>query len=289
MDKQKAISGIKDFLIWVVGCILYATAVNGFAVPNSIAQSGMTGAAVIFHGVFGWPIGLVGFILNIPLLILMFIFLGRESLIKTLIVSGVLALILDLVSWIFTSVITPYTEDKIIASLICGVLQGAGLGIIMTTGATSGGTDIVGRLVHHAVPHISVGKVVMIADAIVVISNMIVFKSLQSGLYAIIVAFVSTKVIDSLLYGMGNGKMLMIFTSKADDVSKAMIASSRRGVSIVPVVGAYTGEDKNMLICVARKNEISSIIKTVKSIDSETFIIVSEANEVLGKGFKKTI
>jgi len=289
MTEKSIRNTVKDFFIWVAGCFLYATAVNGFALPNSIAQSGITGASVIFHKLFEWPIGLVGFLLNVPLLIMMFVFLGRGSLVKTLIVSGILAAFLDLMSWLFANYIPTYTGDKILAALVCGVLQGAGLGIIMTTGATSGGTDIIGRLVHKRFPHISVGKTVMTADALIVITNMLVFRSVESGLYAIIVAFVSTRVIDALLYGMGNGKMLMIFTEKADEVSKAMIASSRRGVSIVPVVGAYTGEEKNMLICVARKHEISALIKTAKSIDSGTFIIVSEANEVLGKGFRTTI
>ena len=129
----------------------------------------------------------------------------------------------------------------------------------------------------------------MAADAIIVIAYMIVFRSFESGLYAIIVAFVSSRVIDSLLYGMANGKMLMIFTEKADEIANAIISSSRRGVSIIPAVGAYSRENKNMLICVARKSEISGLLKTVKSIDKETFIIVSEANEVLGKGFNKSI
>ena len=280
---------LKNGIKWVVGCLCYATAVNGFALPNSIAQSGMTGAAVIFHKLFGLQIGAVSFALNLPLLFLMWRYIGKKTFLRTIIVTAILSLALDGMAWMFDNVIPVYTEDKIIASLVCGLLQGAGLGIIMTTGATSGGTDIVGRLVHKHWPHIPVGKVVLAADGIIVIANMLVFGSVSSGLYAIIVAYVSTTVIDALLYGMGNGKMLMIFTSKAQEVSQAMISSSRRGVTIIPAVGAYTGEDKNMLICVARKHEINALIKTVKSIDSETFIIVSEANEILGNGFTGTI
>ena len=118
---------------------------------------------------------------------------------------------------------------------------------------------------------------------------MMLLGSINSGLYAIIMIFVSTRVIDSLIYGTGNGKMLMIVTEKPDEVSKAIVSSSRRGVSIVPAKGAYTGKDKGILICVARKSEISGIMKTVKSVDENTFIIVSEANEVLGKGFKHSL
>lgn len=289
MNKTTVKKGLGDSIVWLIGCILYAVAVHGFALPNSIAQSGITGAAVIFHKLFDLPVGLVGFILNLPLLVLMVIFLGKSSFIKTLCVTGILAAALDFVAVMFDKFIPVYTGDHILASFVCGFLQGAGLGMIMTTSATSGGTDIVGRLIHAKWPHISVGRIIMVADAVVVIANMIVFRSFESGLYAIIVAFTSTKVIDSLLYGMGSGKMLMVFTSKADEVANALISSSRRGVSILPAVGAYSREEKHMLICVARKNEISDLIKIVKSVDEGTFIIISEANEILGKGFAHSI
>lgn len=276
---------VRDVLLWIIGCISYSMAVNIFVLPNKFAQSGMTGASVILHGLFGWPVGIVGLALNIPLLILMRIFLGKTSLAKTIAVSVILSFCLDGVAYISETYNIVYTGDHILSALICGVLEGAGLGMIMTTGATSGGTDIIGKLFNKKWRHISVGTIVIIADYTVVAIYMIVFRSLESGLYAMIVAFVSTRVIDSMLYGMGNGKCLMIFTDKADEVSQAMISKSPRGVSIIPAKGAYSGKENNMLICVARKSEIRKLIKIVKSIDPGTFIIVSEANEVLGNGF----
>ncbi len=285
MNKTKAFELLKNNAIWIVGCLLYSFGVNSFSIPNSIAQSGITGVAVIFNHLFEWPVGTVNLVLNIPLLILMWLFLGKKLVARTLWVTVLLSTALDV-----TAIFAPsYEGDNILAALFCGLLQGAGLGLIMITGATSGGTDIVGRLVHKRWPHITVGTIVMVADAVVVASGMFVFKSIESGLYAIIMIFVSTKVIDALIYGTGNGKMLMIVTDKADEVSKAMVAASPRGVSIVPATGAYTGKGKNILICVARKHEISGILKIVKSIDDKTFIIVSEANEILGEGFNKSI
>lgn len=285
MRKIKGLDILKNNVMWVIGCILYSIGVNSFAVPNSIAQSGVTGIAVILNHLFDLPVGTVNLLLNIPLLILMWIFLGKKLVARTLWVTVILSAALDLIAMF----IPVYTGDKILASLFCGLLQGSGLGLIMITGATSGGTDIVARLVHKFFPHITIGRVVMIADALIITAGMLVFKSIETGLYAIIVIFVSTKVIDSMIYGTGNGKMLMVVTDKADEVSKAIISSSRRGVSIIPAVGAYTGESKNVLLCVARKHEISGIIKTIKSIDDKTFIIVSEANEILGEGFNHTI
>ena len=282
--KENLLETLKNNGIWIVGCSLYAIAVNSFVVPNDIAQSGVTGLAVFFNNLFGVPVGVTNFVLNVPLLILMWLFLGKKLVAKTLWVTVLLSIALDAFAFM-----PDYTGDHILASLFCGLLQGAGLGIIMVTGATSGGTDIVARLVHKKFPHITVGSVVLVADAAIVAANMMLLGSINSGLYAIIMIFVSTRVIDSLIYGTGNGKMLMIVTEKPEEISKAIVSSSHRGVSIVPAKGAYTGKDKGILICVARKSEISGIMKTVKSVDDKTFIIVSEANEILGEGFKHSL
>ena len=285
MKKETVLDTLKNNGMWIIGCILYSIGVNSFAVPNDIAQSGITGVSVIFYHLFETPVGTINLILNIPLLILMWIFLGKKLVARTLWVTVLLSTAIDVIAMFDLE----YTGNPLLASIYCGLCQGAGLGLIMITGATSGGTDIVARLVHKKFPHITVGTVVMLADAVVVAAGMLVFRSIESGLYAIIVIYVSTKVIDSMIYGIGNGKMLMIVTEKGDEVSKAIVSSSPRGVSILPAVGAYTGENKNVLLCVARKHEISGIIKTVESVDNKTFIIVSEANEILGKGFRKSI
>lgn len=285
LNKKSALQLIKNNIMWVIGCSLYSIGVCCFALPNSIAQSGFTGIAVIVNHLFSLPVGIVNLALNIPMLILMWIFLGRQLVARTLWVTVILSTALD----VFGAIMPTYTGDKLLASLFCGILEGAGLGLITITGATSGGTDIVARLIHKKWKFITIGKVVLVADALVIISNMIVFRSIESGLYAIITIFASTRLIDSMVYGTGNGKMLMIITEKPEEISKAIITSSHRGVSIVPVVGAYTGENKNMLICVARRHEIPGIIRTAKAIDHKTFIIVSEANEILGEGFNQAI
>lgn len=282
MTKNKVQTLLKNNGIWIIGCFLYSIGVNSFSIPNSIAQSGITGLAVIINHLTEFPVGTANLILNIPLLILMWIFLGKKLVARTLWVTVILSTALNLTAFIPFE----YKGNELLAAIFCGVLQGTGLGLIMITGATSGGTDIVGRLVHKRWPHITVGTIVMIADALVVGTGMLVFRSVESGLYAIVMIYVSTKVIDTLIYGTGNGKMLMIVTDKADEVSQAIVHSSPRGVSVIPAKGAYTGKDKNVLLCVARKHEISGILKTVNSVDDKTFIIVSEANEILGKGFK---
>ena len=283
--RRQVLLFLKNNLFWLLGCSIYAMAVNTFAVPNSIAQSGITGLAIMINKLIDAPVGVTNFVLNVPLLILAYLFIGKKFVAKTLWVTVILSVALDA----FAIFMPAYRGDKILASLFCGLMTGLGLGIVIITGATSGGTDIIARLIHQHWQHISIGRVILAADAVIVALSAITFRSLESALYAVIVIYVSTKVIDGLIYGTGNGKMLMVITSKADEITKAITTRTPRGVSVVPVVGGYTGEQKSMLICVARRSEIGTINRIIKEIDSETFTIISEANEILGKGFNKTL
>ncbi len=284
-NKKQVISLIKDNILWIIGCSLYSISINCFAVPNSIAQSGISGLAIVSnHLLPALPLGVWNFILNIPLIVLAWLFIGKAFVGKTLWVVTVLSAALDV--WSF---MPAYEGDKILAALFCGVLSGLGLATVLMTGATSGGTDIVGRLIHKRWPHVSVGKVIMAADGFVVALSALVFKSIESALYAVIVIFISGKVIDTVLYGMGSGKMLMVITEKGRQITEAITAQSPRGVTVIPVTGGYTGEEKQMLICVVRSHEVQKINKIINEIDPQTFMIVSEANEILGKGFNKSI
>lgn len=279
---------VKDNLLWIIGCAIYSLSVNVFALPNNIAQSGVSGLAIVCHRLFGGlSLGTYNFLLNLPLLILAFIFIGRAFVGKTLWVIVLLSAALDLFGEIIP--IPAYQGDRILAALFSGILSGIGLSLVLRTGATSGGTDIVGRLIHARWPHISVGSVIFAFDAAVVVLSAVVFRSVESALYAVIVIFISTKVIDTVLYGMGNGKMIMVITDRGEEMSSAIVSRCTRGVTVLPAKGAYTGEDKSMLICVVRANEVQKIDKIIHEIDERSFMIVSEANEILGKGFGKTI
>lgn len=277
---------LKDNFFWFAGCSIYAISVNCFAVPNNIAQSGVTGLAIVAnHLIDAIPLGVMNFLLNIPLIILSLIFLGKAFVGKTLWVIMVLSAMLD----VWGRIIPVYEGDRILAALFSGVLSGIGLATVLVTGATSGGTDIVARLLHKAWPHISVGRVMLGFDALVVALAAIAFKSFESALYAVVVIYVSTRVIDMIIYGMGNGKQLLVITDKGREIAAAITEQTTRGVTIVPVEGGYTGTERLMLVCVVRAHEVSKMNRIIHAIDPNTFIIVSEANEILGKGFKKTI
>ena len=279
---QKVLDVIVDNICYIFGSSLYAAAVIAFAVPNNIAQSGATGLAIIFNHLFGVPIGVANMAINIPLLILAWIFIGWRFVAKTMWVTLILSALLD----VFDTFLPVYIGDRLLAAIFCGVLSGLGLSIVFMRGATTGGTDIVGRLLRKRWPHVSMGKVILAADAFVVLLAAIVLKSVESALYAVIVIFVNSRMIDYVLYGTGSGKMLMVVTEKSKELSAAITTEMGRGVTILPVQGGYTGQEKNMLVCAVRNSEVSRLTKLIWSVDDKTFIIVSEAGEILGEGFK---
>ncbi len=297
MKKGKSIKSvfanfsIKEFAVdniyYILGCILYAAGVNIFAIPNNIAQSGITGLAIIINYLVPqFPVGLTGFVLNVPLIILAWIFIGKAFTLKTLWTTVILSLCIDGVAAVMDmGLIGAYTGDKLLASLFCGAMCGAGIALIIVRGATSGGTDVLGRLLKKIWPHMTMGTMILVCDAVVVITAAIVFRSVDSAMYAAILIFASSEVMDHILYGTGSGKMLYIFTKKGADVAEMITKECRRGATIIEGKGGYTGDTNELVICAARSHEIPRIRKKVKELDPETFIILSEANEILGKGF----
>lgn len=282
---KKALELIADNIVWIIGCALYAAAINFFNVPNRISQGGFSGLAIVINYLTDLPVGAVNLALNIPILLLALKFIGKKFVLKTLWVTILLSVVIDLVALIPYE----YTGDTLLASIFSGALLGAGVALVAARGSTTGGTDVLSKLLRLIFPHMSYGKLVMFSDMVVIAISAIVFRSIESALYAAVVIFVSSKVIDYILYGMAKSKMLMVVTDYADEISQALVHNSPRGVSIIPAKGAFTGQDKNMLICVLRSNEVAPAIKLIKSIDPNTFTIITEANEIIGKGFKPTI
>lgn len=273
-----------DILICTAGALVYALGVNCFISPNEISSGGATGLAILANHLWNVPIGSAMFAINIPLFIISLIVFGKSFIVKTLFSTFMTSLLIDLGAY-FMPV---YEGEKILAALFGGALLGVGLGIIFTRGSTSGGTDILGKLLKKAIPHLSMGRLVMICDLCVVLLAGVVYKNIESILYATIVFFVSSKTIDFVLYGSDRGKMMMIISSKSDEIAKAITTETPRGVSIVPVQGAYSGEEKHMLLTVVRPQEVTKMRKIVRRFDEKPFIIISDASEILGLGFKPT-
>lgn len=283
-NKESAKDIILDIVICLAGSFVYAAGVNCFVSPNDISSGGVTGLAILVNYLWNLPIGGAMFCLNIPLFILAFVFLGKKFIVKTLFSTLMTSVLIDVGVYFMPR----YSGDKLLAALFGGALMGVGLGLIFTRGSTSGGTDIMSRLLRKKFPHLSMGRLLMICDLCVALLAGIVYKNIESILYASIVFLVSGKTIDFVLYGASSGKMMMIITSKSKEIADAITEETPRGVSIIPVQGAYTGEEKHMLLSVVRPSEVSKIRKIVKRYDEQPFIIISDASEILGLGFKST-
>ena len=282
MKKRKKYIGLLDMIFYLFGGAVYALAVVMIVTPNQISPGGVTGIASLLNVLFSLPVGTTVFLLNLPLLAAGFLRFGGFFILKTGIATLTVSLWLDL----FSPLIKPVTLDPILAAIFGGVLMGTGLGIVMLRGATTGGMDIVAKLIHQKFPHITVGRVMLAGDAAVVLLAALVYQNPASGLYSIVALYASSRVMDTLLYGSDKGKMIYIVTSKPEEASDRITEIMRRGVSLMEVVGGYTGKRHTMLMCTVRRHEVSQLLQIVKALDPQAFIVVGEAGEIIGEGFK---
>lgn len=276
--KRLAIDILYDF----IGASIYALGIHSFTVPNNIAPGGVTGLSTIINHFIGSPIGLTGFIINIPLLFMGLKFLGKKFTIKTLKSVVILSFTIDV---IFLKM-PVYLGDPILAALFGGVCTGVGLGTIFLRGSTTGGTDIVSRLIHLKYPHVSLGKLLLCIDAMVVILAVFTFRNIETALYAFITMFVSSRIIDALIYGVDRGKLILIVSPHAQEITQKVIESMNRGATILKAVGAYSSEERHVIMCAIRNPEFYQLKQIVNEIDPTAFMIVTEAGEVIGEGFK---
>ncbi len=279
--KKTAIDLVYDF----IGGSLIAIAIMMFSAPNQIAPGGMSGFATITNVLTGVPIGTISLLLNIPLLLLGYKTLGKKFTFNTLRSVAIMTICMD---YVYIN-LTPYTGDRLLASLFAGAIIGAGVGVVFMRGSTTGGTDIIIKMILRKFPYFSVGRISMGINLIVLSLAVIVYGNIESALYGLIMTVVSGWMLDSIIYGSNVGKYCTIVTRKGDEVSKALISDLKRGVTIMDARGAYSGTTTEVLVCVVRKNEYFKLKNTVKSIDPTSFIIVTEANDIIGQGFGSPI
>lgn len=282
MEKNK---GLKTFLVdtgyFIIGSILYAISIQIFAVNANFAPGGISGIAVIINHFTAFPIGTITLILNIPLLIISWKLLGKKFLFKSIWAMLISAFFLD---FIFPF-IPAYTGNPLLASLFTGVFMGAGLAVIYVRGSSTGGSDFIILSIRKIKPNLSVGQISFIFDIAVILLGGFVYKNIDSILYGIISSYVATLVMDKILYGAGNGKMAIIVTNKAQEIASVISEEIDRGSTIVKAKGSYTGEEREMLYCFCRSSQIHKVTKAARIIDSQSLVIISEANEIIGKGF----
>ncbi|MBQ7901322.1 MAG: YitT family protein, partial [Clostridia bacterium] len=224
--------------------------------------------------------GVSNAVINIVLLICGFKIVGKSFTVKTLVCVAVLSVMMDIASYL-----PPLTNDIFLATIFGATLYGFGIGLALANGASSGGTDILSRILQAIFPHMPIGKLIMIVDAAVIATSLVVFRQIDVTLYGIVALFVSTFAIDKLIQMLNISKIAFIMTNKGEMIAKKLVHTSPRGVTIVNVVGAYTMREKHMLMCALKQREVVEFQKKVLEIDKDAFIIFSESSQIVGNGF----
>ena len=273
-----------DILVFVVASTAFSVGINCFLARNNILNGGFTGIATILNYLFEIPIGVAIFIMNTPLLIIAFKKLGIKFVFRTFLVIAISSVIIDLGAFL-----PVYKNDLLLSSIFGGVLSGLSLGIIFMRNATTGGVDIIAKLIKLRHPHITLGKSIFILDAIVIIAGGFVYGNFESMLYATISIFVSAQVLDYVIFGISRGAMIIIISDKNDEIRNMLIGDLDRGVTVLKGQGGYSNQDKNVLLCACYDNQAHKLIKKIKSTDENAFLVVTQSKQILGNGFRNNI
>ena len=284
MKGKKARTLLLDALCMLAGSAVYAVEVNAFTAPNNIAAGGITGVATMLNYLWGTPIGLVSVLINVPIVLWAVVDIGYKLVAKTVAAIALTSVMIDL----FSRFVPAYHGDPILVALFAGLLEGLGLSLIFIRGATTGGSDLVARLLGRRLPHLSMGKLMLAVDGVVVAVSAFVFGSVENAMYACIVIFVSTKLIDAILYGAdaGTGKLFFVMSPKVRQMGQRVIGELERTVTYLDSHGGYTNEPGETMLCAVRRFEVYQLQNIIREEDKDAFVIVGEAGQITGEGFR---
>ena len=279
-EKIYAKSTLLEYLYVIAGAAVMAIGFNAFLFPNQVASGGVSGISTILNGLFGWNAGLVQYAFNIPLFIAGVLILGRNFGVKSLV--GTLALPFFV---ILTENWDAWTYTPLLGAIFGGIFVGSGIGLVFKGKASTGGTDLLAQIITKYTG-LTLGTSVLIIDGLIAVSAAIVFD-IEKGLYALIGLYVTTKTIDIIQLGFSQSKMVYIITNKQDEIRDEIFKEIDRGVTKIPAFGGYTGSERPVLMVVVYQTEFTKLKQIVQTIDPSAFVVVSDAYEVLGEGFKR--
>jgi uncharacterized membrane-anchored protein YitT (DUF2179 family) len=254
-----------------------------FTIPNNLAPGGVSGLATALAHVLPINVGFLTLIFNVPILIVGLVMFGWRSVVRTVFATLMFSVSIDVLS----PVMFTYTNNVLLASVVGGVLIGAGVGILFIRNITTGGTDMITMILRKPFPQLQAGSLMIVIDSVVVLIAVFIFGDIEIALYSAITLFVAGKVIDAIMQGVDFAKIILIITDRQKDILDELTRNLGRGVTEMPARGGFTGKDKSMLLTVARRSEIAATLRAVKKIDPESFVILYNATEVHGEGFKE--
>jgi uncharacterized membrane-anchored protein YitT (DUF2179 family) len=277
--RQRRMERFRDALYIAAGLLMCSVAYRIFLVPNNVAPGGFTGVGQLLNELFGLPVGTVALALNVPLFVVSMRHMGIRFGIKSLIASVGLSFFIDYLP------IQAVTDDVLLSAIFGGVMGGAGFGLILRGGATTGGSDMLGALVHSRIPALKVGVTVFAVDGIVVLASAFVFSPVLA-MYALIAASVMNYTMDFVLEGLNRATAFLIVSKESAEIGRRVLAELDRGVTGLSGRGLYSGESREVLLCVVGRFESMQLRRIVHACDSRAFMIAINAREVLGEGFQ---
>ena len=295
ITKQKFIHGSKEYLWIILGSMITGLAINIFLVPHKIAPGGVTGIATVIFYLSGeiLPVGTIMLLLNIPLFIFGMKFIGRKFIVRTLFSTIFLSAIVDIAEPLTSQIIAKLELEKLTSgpdyllyAIFGGFFMGLGLGFVFKSGATTGGTDLAAKMMHHFIPSLTMGKVLLLIDGAVILLVAIAFNSLLLALYSMLALYISSKIVDVILEGVNFAKVVYIISVHAEEIADDIMKELDRGVTALNGMGMYTQSDKKILFCILQRGELQELKILVKKHDPSAFIILGDVTEVLGEGFK---
>ena len=270
------------YFLRTLGAALAAFAISVFFTPNKIVNGGVSGVAtMIYYATEGKVSTGAGFaIINFSLLLIGLKILGKDFVLRTVYVSGILSVFVELFAYIPTVKV-----DPILAALFGAVIYGIGLGIAFATGASSGGTDILGRIFQWKFPNMPIGKLLLIVDGLIIAASLVLFKEFNLTLYGVVALAVSTTAIDWIIAKLNFSRIAFVITDRGDEIAEKLVTTSPRGVTLIDVEGAYSHGEKKMLFCALKDSEVEAFQRKILEIDETAFVVFSESQKIVGNGF----
>ncbi len=269
-----------SYILPIFGTMLTGFAIGSFLTPNKVVGGGASGISTILFHTLGIQPGISFFVINIFFLLMGLTVLGKKFIWKTLIGISMLSVFTQVFS-----LIPIYTENAVLSSVFGGALYGLGIGMSFAGGASTGGTDIIGRIIQTKFSFVPIGKMLMFVDGIIIAISFAVFRDIELTLFGIFTLFISSYSIDYIISKLNVSRIAFVITDHGEEISKALVSTSPRGVTLIDVRGVYTDSNKQMLFCALKESETEAFQKRILSIDETAFIVFSESQRIKGNGF----
>ncbi len=282
-EENRVVYLLRKYILIMLGAAVYAVCFQFFCYPNAITTGGVVGLAMIINQLTRLPVGVMTIVMNVPLFLIAWRHFGLDFLIGSLVGMGLSSLMVDFCAT-FGIVAT---DDPMLAALIGGVIKGIGMGMVYYVGATTGGIDIVIKLLKKKYSYINFGTLMLMMDAVIITAYALILGRYESAMYSLVAMYATTKMIDLALYGIDNACLCYIISEKTDEITEEIVSGAlHRGVTLLDGKGAWSGAHRDVIMCVIKRQQIGQLKRLVRGHDERAFFIVTNAKNVFGNGFE---